>query len=207
MHVKKAVGLPRALFSALTFHLNWLEAKTGYLPANWDVMWSLSVEEMFYLFFPLVCLVFVGERSPLRRNWMAPSVFACRGAAGFGPVGAVGMDHDRYWAREELSGRYECNRDGVSRSAALSEVFARGRDSSRVALYIRNGWLGADRVDVYLAALGVAAWHQPVSGADRSGRYSVAARRLPGDAGDGTTRVSWWRLAHGAGTVVWAAQL
>jgi peptidoglycan/LPS O-acetylase OafA/YrhL len=50
-HVKKAVGLPQALFSALTFHLNWLEAKIGYLPANWDVMWSLSVGEMFYLFF------------------------------------------------------------------------------------------------------------------------------------------------------------
>lgn len=65
-HVKKAVGLPRALFSALTLHLNWLEAKTGYLPANWDVLWSLSVEEMFYLFFPLVCLAFVGHRSPLR---------------------------------------------------------------------------------------------------------------------------------------------
>jgi peptidoglycan/LPS O-acetylase OafA/YrhL len=66
-HVKSAAGLPRALFSALTFHLNWLEAKTGYLPANWDVMWSLSVEEMFYLFFPLVCVGLVGERSPLRR--------------------------------------------------------------------------------------------------------------------------------------------
>jgi peptidoglycan/LPS O-acetylase OafA/YrhL len=66
-HVKSAVGLPRALFSALTFHLNWLEAKTGYLPPNWDVMWSLSVEEMFYLFFPLVCFALVGQRSPLRR--------------------------------------------------------------------------------------------------------------------------------------------
>ena len=65
-HVKAAVGLPRALFSAITFHLNWLEAKTGYLPANWDVMWSLSVEEMFYLFFPLVCIALVGKRSPLR---------------------------------------------------------------------------------------------------------------------------------------------
>jgi peptidoglycan/LPS O-acetylase OafA/YrhL len=48
--------LPRALFAALTFHLNWLEAVRGYLPANWDVLWSLSVEEMFYLFFPLICV-------------------------------------------------------------------------------------------------------------------------------------------------------
>lgn len=49
--------LPRALFAALTFHINWYEAAHGYLPANWDVLWSLSVEEMFYLFFPLACLV------------------------------------------------------------------------------------------------------------------------------------------------------
>ncbi len=47
--------LPRALFAALTFHLNWLEIRTGYLPANWDVLWSLSVEEVFYLLYPLLC--------------------------------------------------------------------------------------------------------------------------------------------------------
>jgi len=44
-------GLGRALLAALTFHVNVLEAHRGYLPANWDVLWSLSVEEMFYLFF------------------------------------------------------------------------------------------------------------------------------------------------------------
>ena len=49
--------LPRAIFSALTFHLNWLEARHGYLPGNWDVLWSLSIEEMFYLFFPIACLL------------------------------------------------------------------------------------------------------------------------------------------------------
>jgi peptidoglycan/LPS O-acetylase OafA/YrhL len=49
--------LPRALLAALTFHINWFEAAHGYLPANWDVLWSLSVEEMFYLFFPLACLL------------------------------------------------------------------------------------------------------------------------------------------------------
>jgi peptidoglycan/LPS O-acetylase OafA/YrhL len=48
-------GLGRALIAALTFHVNVLEAWRGYLPGNWDILWSLSVEEMFYLFFPLVC--------------------------------------------------------------------------------------------------------------------------------------------------------
>ena len=26
----------------------------GYLPASWDVLWSLSVEESFYFVYPLI---------------------------------------------------------------------------------------------------------------------------------------------------------
>jgi peptidoglycan/LPS O-acetylase OafA/YrhL len=48
-------GLGRALLAALTFHINLLEAQRGYLPASWDILWSLSVEEAFYIFFPLIC--------------------------------------------------------------------------------------------------------------------------------------------------------
>ena len=51
---QKTGGLGRAVIAALTFHINVLEAARGYLPGNWDVLWSLSVEESFYLFFPLV---------------------------------------------------------------------------------------------------------------------------------------------------------
>ena len=54
----KAGGLSHALFAALTFHINVLEARRDYLPGNWDILWSLSVEEMFYLFFPLACRLF-----------------------------------------------------------------------------------------------------------------------------------------------------
>ena len=55
---EKTGGLPRALFAALTFHINVLEARRGYLPGNWDVLWSLSIEEMFYLFFPVLARIF-----------------------------------------------------------------------------------------------------------------------------------------------------
>jgi peptidoglycan/LPS O-acetylase OafA/YrhL len=58
----KTGGLGRALLAALTFHINLLEARRGYLPASWDILWSLSVEEMFYLFFPLACRLFRRER-------------------------------------------------------------------------------------------------------------------------------------------------
>ena len=38
--------------------MNVLEARRGYLPGPWDVLWSLSVEETFYLLFPLLCWLF-----------------------------------------------------------------------------------------------------------------------------------------------------
>ena len=44
------------LGSALTFTFNWYEGRTGWAPPGWDVLWSLSIEEMFYLGFPLLCL-------------------------------------------------------------------------------------------------------------------------------------------------------
>jgi peptidoglycan/LPS O-acetylase OafA/YrhL len=48
-------GLKSALVAAFTLRIGLLEATKGYLPGNWDILWSLSVEEMFYLFFPLAC--------------------------------------------------------------------------------------------------------------------------------------------------------
>lgn len=71
----KTGGLGRALLAALTFHINYLEATRGYLPGNWDILWSLSVEEMFYLFFPLVARV-------LRTNGLLIALLICFVVAG-----------------------------------------------------------------------------------------------------------------------------
>ncbi|HEY8327222.1 MAG TPA: acyltransferase [Rhodanobacter sp.] len=60
-------SLPRAIFAALGLHLNWYEGQTGYLPGSWDVLWSLSIEEVFYIGFPLVCLL-------MRRRWVLVSM-------------------------------------------------------------------------------------------------------------------------------------
>ncbi len=54
---RRGQSLGGAVFSALALHLNWYEGRTGYLPGNWDVLWSLSIEELFYLGFPLFCLL------------------------------------------------------------------------------------------------------------------------------------------------------
>ena len=53
-HVQSLCG---ALLAAISFHLNVYEAYTGYLPASWTVLWSLSIEEVFYLGFPFACLL------------------------------------------------------------------------------------------------------------------------------------------------------
>ena len=59
---KPGQSLGGALFATLALHLNWYEAVTGWLPGNWDVLWSLSIEEVFYLGFPLACLLLRRER-------------------------------------------------------------------------------------------------------------------------------------------------
>jgi peptidoglycan/LPS O-acetylase OafA/YrhL len=56
-------SLSGAIAAALGLYLNWYEGHTGYLPGNWDVLWSLSIEEVFYIGFPLICLL-------TRRAWV-----------------------------------------------------------------------------------------------------------------------------------------
>ena len=82
-------SLPRALLAALTFHVNWLESRVGYLPASWDVLWSLSIEEMFYLFFPLVCFW-------TRKQWVLISVLAS--FVVIGPFARTVFTHNQYWS-------------------------------------------------------------------------------------------------------------
>jgi peptidoglycan/LPS O-acetylase OafA/YrhL len=60
--------LSGAWFAALALHVNWYEAQRGYLPGSWDVLWSLSIEELFYLAFPLVCFTL--------RGWLLPAALA-----------------------------------------------------------------------------------------------------------------------------------
>lgn len=80
--------LPRALFAALTFHVNWLEARHGYLPANWDVLWSLSNEEVFYLAFPLICLL-ARRRTAL--------IATLSGFIVLGPFARTVLSHNPMW--------------------------------------------------------------------------------------------------------------
>lgn len=71
-----AVGLPRQVASTLTFTYNWADIVAGSdyadatTPALLKNMWSLAVEEQFYLLWPLVILAVLrpAHRSLARRD-------------------------------------------------------------------------------------------------------------------------------------------
>jgi peptidoglycan/LPS O-acetylase OafA/YrhL len=98
-------SLPAAIFSALTFHLNWLEAVHGWLPACWTVLWSLAVEEVFYLAFPLACAGF------LRYQWSRPTFFALMiGLVMLGPFARTAGTSNHIWRSQS----YLSNMDGIA---------------------------------------------------------------------------------------------
>ncbi|MGA8706471.1 MAG: acyltransferase [Steroidobacteraceae bacterium] len=103
-------SLAQALWSALTFHLNWLEGRRGYLPGDWDVLWSLSIEETFYLLFPLACRLLRREAllllplgcllilGPVNRTvyagqdpWGQYAYLSCMDAIAFGALAALAL--------------------------------------------------------------------------------------------------------------------
>ena len=51
--------------AALTFWMNWLVVNHGWVNYALAVLWSLSVEETFYVAFPLLCLLLLGEKRML----------------------------------------------------------------------------------------------------------------------------------------------
>ena len=123
---EKTGGLARALLAALTFHVNVLEARHGYLPANWDILWSLSVEEMFYLFFPGVCWLFG------RGKWFVAILLTF---VALGPFGRTVFAH-----RNEIWEEY-CYLGGMEGIAlgCLTAVIVSRRDFSRRALWVLGG--------------------------------------------------------------------
>ena len=117
-------SLGRALVAALTFHVNWLEARTGYLPAAWDVLWSLSVEEVFYLFFPLLCTV-------LRKQALLIGLLSC--FVVIGPFARV-RTHNELWADY---GYLSCM-DGIALGCLAALVAAKFRLNGKANLVLRT---------------------------------------------------------------------
>jgi peptidoglycan/LPS O-acetylase OafA/YrhL len=110
---QKTGGLGQALFAALTFHVNVLEAHRGYLPANWDILWSLSVEEMFYFFFPLVCRVCGGGK------WLIALLLTF---VAIGPFGRTTFAHNGVWREYSYLGGMDAIALGCLTALLVSRV-------------------------------------------------------------------------------------
>jgi peptidoglycan/LPS O-acetylase OafA/YrhL len=122
-------GLGRALVAALTFHVNYLEATRGYLPGSWDILWSLSVEEMFYLFFPLVA-------RGLRKRWLLVGLLGVLIVAG--PFARMKMfDPNPVWREYSYLGGMDAIAMGC-----LTAMLLAGRRVSRRWVWV-CGSLGA----------------------------------------------------------------
>lgn len=114
-------GYWRALLAALTFHINYREATTGYLPANWDILWSLSVEEAFYLGFPLICRF-------ARGRWLYVTLLAF---VAIGPFARTILAHgNELWADYS----YLSGMDAIA-LGCLTALFLDGRRLSRGGLW------------------------------------------------------------------------
>lgn len=116
-------SLGRALVAAATFHVNWLEGHHGYLPAGWDVLWSLSVEEVFYIVFPLLCLL-------LRKQTAIIALLCC--FIVIGPYARVHALNDIWADYSYLSGM-----DGIAFGCLAAMLAQRVRLNTGVNLLMR----------------------------------------------------------------------
>lgn len=191
----KTGGLGRAVLATLTFHVNELEIHRGYLPSNWDILWSLSIEEMFYLFFPLASLLFGGKKL-FGRNIVFPALLLV--FVVLGPFGRTLFAHGSEIA-EEYS--YLGGMEGIS-LGCLTALIVSSRRFSRRALWslgtagtvivsasllfsrqAYSGWLGTTGLNftllgvgtcLFIAATAQTEWRSPrmVAPLVRIGRYS-----------------------------------
>ena len=128
---KETGGLGRALVAALTFHVNYLEATRGYLPGSWDILWSLSVEEMFYLFFPVVARL-------LRKRVLLVGLLVLLMVAG--PFARAKMfDPNPVWREYSYMG----GMDAIAMGCLTAMLLAGRKLSPAEGLGLRRCWSGA----------------------------------------------------------------
>ena len=177
-------SLARAIVAALTFHVNWLEAARGYLPGSWDVLWSLSVEEVFYLVFPMLCWVTRGGK------WLIVLLGA---VVATGPFARV-FTHNELWADY---GYLSCM-DGIALGCLAALVAPQVRERVLTLRCMRvlgillialvllcKPWVRAMHIyqtglDFTLLALGTSLLLVPIAAANRNGRWPSSPLRWMG---------------------------
>jgi peptidoglycan/LPS O-acetylase OafA/YrhL len=136
-------SLPGAIWAVIGLHLNWYEGRTGYLPGNWDVLWSLSIEEVFYIGFPLVCLL-------TRRRWVLVPMLVLLALSM--PWTHASLSDNEIWQEKAYLPGMSAIAVGVLGALLASRWQASRREVSLL------GWLGALGL-VAVMLDGAALWH------------------------------------------------
>ncbi len=149
--INPSVGtLPQALFAAFTFQLNWFEVVRGWLPPAWTVLWTLSVEEMFYLFFPLLCFLLLRIR-----GGYAAFVAILAALIIFGPVARTPLyTHNELWMYQSYLGNVDNIALGCLTAMLADKLLCRGRP-------IRLRWIWVLKCSGALLILFIASWDWP----------------------------------------------
>lgn len=116
-----SASLPSALISVLTLRFNGYTASHGAVPMAWTVLWTLSVEEVFYLFFPLVCVL---TYKIARGSWLLISVLLAFVA--MGPLARNVWNHSPMMQRQSYLSCMDAIAFGCLTAMLVSYVIRRG---------------------------------------------------------------------------------
>ncbi len=147
------VGIGRQVLGAATFSTNWVEIVTGQsyfeqtAPVLFMNLWSLAVEEQFYLFWPIITFVLVVR---LHRNarWVAPLAVAAASTLAMALLYTPGGDVTRVYYGTDT------HLMGLMLGATLAFAWAgSARAPIEVALRRHRQWIGP--VALAVVALGM----------------------------------------------------
>lgn len=133
---KDGQSLFRAQLAALLLHLNWYEGQVGWLPASWDVLWSLSIEEAFYLMFPVAALL-------LNKRWLILLLLALLFSL---PITRAWYDGNPIWQEKAYLPAFSAISGGVlcallSQSWQYSRSFAHALTACGTLAFAVQLWL------------------------------------------------------------------
>lgn len=113
-------SLAQVIGATLTFRINTLESAGYFLPACWGVLWSLSIEEIFYAGFPVLAVI-------VRRTWLFALCLAI--FVILGPVART------YWPDYDDHTYLECM-DGIAVGCLTALAASRWQPSRAIALVL-----------------------------------------------------------------------
>ncbi|QIK72277.1 acyltransferase [Propioniciclava coleopterorum] len=147
------VGIGRQLAGAATFSTNWLEIASGQsyfdqtAPILFMNLWSLAVEEQFYLLWPIVAFVLLVRLRPGAR-YLVPLTVAAASTVLMAALFAPGQDATRVYYGTDT------HLMGLMLGAALAFTWTGPRRAPVEAFALRHrAWLGPVALAGLLAAM------------------------------------------------------